>query len=47
ALKHRSFLNVTNEPRVHSNERLEFLGDAVLDLVVTQYLYEKFPKKTE
>ena len=47
ALKHRSFLNVTNEPRMSSNERLEFLGDAVLDLIVTQYLYEKFPKKTE
>ena len=47
ALKHRSFLNITNEPRIYSNERLEFLGDAVLDLIVTQYLYEKFPKKTE
>jgi len=47
ALKHRSYLNVTNEPRTKSNERLEFLGDTVLDLVVTQFLYEKFPKKTE
>lgn len=47
ALKHRSFLNVTNEPRTNSNERLEFLGDTVLDLIVTQFLYEKFPKKTE
>ena len=35
ALKHRSYLNMTNEPRTLSNERLEFLGDAVLDLVVT------------
>ena len=47
ALKHRSFLNLTNEPRTASNERLEFLGDAVLDLVVTHFLYEKFPNKTE
>ncbi len=47
ALKHRSYLNVTNEERVASNERLEFLGDAVLDLVVTHYLFGKFPKRTE
>ncbi len=47
AFKHRSYLNVTNEERVASNERLEFLGDAVLDLVVTDYLYQKFPKRTE
>ncbi len=47
ALKHRSYLNVTNEERTASNERLEFLGDAVLDLVVTHYLYTRFPKRTE
>ncbi|MEJ2049480.1 MAG: ribonuclease III [Calditrichota bacterium] len=47
AFKHRSYLNVTNEERVASNERLEFLGDAVLDLIVTDYLYGKFPKRTE
>jgi ribonuclease-3 len=47
ALKHRSFLNLTNEPRTASNERLEFLGDAVLDLVITHFLYQKFPNKTE
>ncbi|UCF66004.1 MAG: ribonuclease III [bacterium] len=47
AFKHRSYLNVTNEERIASNERLEFLGDAVLDLVVTDYLYRKFPKRTE
>ncbi len=47
ALKHRSYLNTTNQPRTFSNERLEFLGDAVLDLVVTHFLYEKFPNKTE
>lgn len=47
ALKHRSYLNLTNEPRISSNERLEFLGDAVLDLVVTHFLYKKFPQKAE
>lgn len=47
ALKHRSFLNISNEARILSNERLEFLGDAVLDLVVTDFLYRKFPNKTE
>ncbi len=47
ALKHRSYLNVTNEPRIYSNERLEFLGDAVINFVVTEFLYRKFPKKTE
>lgn len=47
ALKHRSYLNMTNEPRIFSNERLEFLGDAVIDLVVTHFLYSKFPNKTE
>ncbi len=47
ALKHRSYLNISNESRTYSNERLEFLGDAVLDLVVTHFLYQKFPTKTE
>lgn len=42
ALTHRSYLN---ENRTHSlphNERLEFLGDAVLELITTEYLYQKF-----
>ncbi len=47
ALKHRSYLNLTNEPRIFSNERLEFLGDAIIDLVVTHFLYENFPGETE
>ncbi|HQU72866.1 MAG TPA: ribonuclease III [Calditrichia bacterium] len=47
ALKHRAYLSQTGEPRVNSNERLEFLGDAVLDLVVTHYLFQQFPQKTE
>ncbi len=47
ALKHRSFLSVSNESRLMSNERLELLGDAVLGMVVTEYLYSKYPIKEE
>ncbi|NOZ61196.1 MAG: ribonuclease III [Calditrichaeota bacterium] len=47
ALKHRSFLAVTNEPRLQSNERLELLGDAVLGMVVVEHLYRRFPEKGE
>lgn len=43
ALTHRSYLNEnTNWPLPH-NERQEFLGDAVLELVVTEYLYNNYP----
>jgi ribonuclease-3 len=42
ALTHRSYLNENKEVSEH-NERLEFLGDAVLELVVTEYLYKNFP----
>lgn len=41
ALVHRSFLNESSNFKEH-NERLEFLGDAVLELVVTEYLYNNF-----
>ncbi len=47
ALKHRSFLSVTNEQRLSSNESLELLGDAVLGMVVTEFLFKKFPTKEE
>jgi len=47
ALKHRSYLVVSGEDRLQSNERLELLGDAVLGLVVTDYLYQKFPEAEE
>lgn len=43
ALTHRSYVNETKEPDRRDNERLEFLGDAVLDLVVCQDLIERFP----
>ena len=47
AFVHRSFLNENPDFKVGNNERLEFLGDAVLELVVTEYLYQKYPKKSE
>lgn len=47
ALKHRSYLVVTGENRLHSNERLELLGDSVLGLLVTEFLYKKFPDEEE
>lgn len=42
ALTHRSFLNETKDT-IPSNERLEFLGDAVLELLVSNYLFKTFP----
>jgi ribonuclease-3 len=47
AFTHRSYLNENREVRREHNERLEFLGDAVLELVVTEYLYAKYPEKPE
>lgn len=43
ALTHRSYLNENPKWPLPHNERLEFLGDAVLELAVTEELYEKFP----
>ena len=47
AFVHRSYLN--ENPRFHlsHNERLEFLGDAVLELIVTEALYQAYPEKPE
>ncbi|MFQ5661654.1 MAG: ribonuclease III [Candidatus Paceibacteria bacterium] len=47
AFLHRSYLNENKGLKMDHNERLEFLGDAVLELVVTEYLYSKYPKKPE
>ncbi len=47
AFVHRSYLNEHPEIKLDHNERLEFLGDAILELVVTEYLYNKYPRKAE
>lgn len=47
AFTHRSYLNENRRPGAEHNERLEFLGDAVLELVVTEFLYAKYPDKPE
>ncbi len=47
AMTHRSYLNEHKEANQEHNERLEFLGDAVLELVVTDFLYRKYPDKPE
>lgn len=47
AFTHRSYVNEYRGTPIEHNERLEFLGDAVLELVVTHFLYEKYPDKTE
>lgn len=47
ALTHRSLLRSPSSSPSKSNERLEFLGDALLDLIVSEALYERFPDKNE
>lgn len=47
ALTHRSYLNENPEMSLEDNERLEFLGDAVLDFLVGAYLYQRFPEVDE
>jgi ribonuclease-3 len=47
AFCHRSYLNEHPDFPLPHNERLEFLGDAVLELIVTEYLYKKYPEKNE
>jgi ribonuclease-3 len=47
ALRHRSTLADDNYSPTDSYERLEFLGDAVLDLIVTEIIFDLFPKEEE
>lgn len=47
ALVHRSYINEHPEFHLGHNERLEFLGDAVLEIIVTEYLYHHFPDTPE
>ena len=47
AFIHRSYINENTGSLISHNERLEFLGDAVLELIVTDFLYKKYPNYTE
>jgi ribonuclease-3 len=47
ALTHRSYLSVTGQGPRESNERLEFLGDSVLGLVTSEFLYRRHPDEHE
>ena len=47
AFSHSSFINDFNMDRLAHNERLEFLGDAVLELTVSRYLFDKYPNLPE
>ncbi|MEK7130346.1 MAG: ribonuclease III [Patescibacteria group bacterium] len=47
SMVHRSYINENPKFSLGHNERLEFLGDAVLELVVTEYLFVKYPNSPE
>lgn len=47
SLTHRSFLNENSSDELKNNERLEFLGDAVLELVISEYLFHEYPDRPE
>jgi ribonuclease III len=47
ALTHRSFVNETGDPEIEDNEKFEFLGDSVLGLVISDFLFQNFPRFRE
>jgi ribonuclease-3 len=47
ALTHSSYANEKHMKRLSDNERLEFLGDAVLEIIASEFLYEQYPKLPE
>ena len=47
AMLHKSYVNENALEKLFDNERLEFLGDAVLEFVATEYLYQKYPEEKE
>lgn len=47
SLIHRSYVNEILDQKIESNERIEFLGDAVLEIIITEYLFFKYPKRPE
>jgi len=47
AFTHRSYINENRDSNLFHNERLEFLGDAVLELIVTEFLFRQYPAENE
>lgn len=47
ALTHRSYIHTSESEGLRANERLEFLGDSVLGMVTSRFLFENFPEKSE
>ena len=47
ALTHSSYINEHKLPKEASNERLEFLGDAILEMVSSEFLYHQYPDRQE
>ncbi|MCK9407824.1 MAG: ribonuclease III [Bacteroidetes bacterium] len=47
ALVHRSFIPISHVEALESNERMEFLGDSILNFVVAEYLFRQYPEKEE
>ena len=47
AMAHSSYINDHKMNKLNSNERLEFLGDSVLELISSEFLYEQYPDKPE
>ncbi|MFA5834822.1 MAG: ribonuclease III [Bacteroidota bacterium] len=47
ALVHRSFIPISPVEALQSNERMEFIGDSILNFVVAEYLFEQYPEKEE
>ena len=47
ALTHSSYANEHRNDQIRDNERLEFLGDAILDLIISEYLFKKYPNMPE
>src|SRR3989338_11534168 len=47
AFIHKSYINEHRSEKIEDNERLEFLGDAVLELAATRHLFDKYPDQSE
>ena len=45
ALTHSSYANEKPEKHLHNNEQLEFLGDSVLELIISDYLIQRYPDR--